>query len=93
MSLIDDNALITKVCNTMYCDGRDEDIFLDMIRSAPKIDPIHATGHCYCYECRYHEKEVYSDGEWEVHDNEECWCNWWDSTMPLNGFCSEGRKE
>lgn len=66
--------------------------FLCEIDKQPEIDPIHAAGGCYCKECKYHEDEVYPEGEWEVHDNEECWCNLWDDVVSLNGFCSYGKR-
>lgn len=65
----------------------------EKLLEAPGIDPVHAAGGCYCKECKHHEDKVYPDSEWELHDHLECWCNWCDSTMPLNGFCSEGRKD
>lgn len=67
-------------------------VSLVLAETQDTIDPIHAAGGCYCKECKYHENEVYPDGEWEVHDNEECWCNWWDNTVLLNGFCSYGKR-
>ena len=67
--------------------------FLCEIYKQPEIDPVHAVGAVYCKECKYHDDEVYPDSEWELHDHQECWCNWWDSVMPLNGFCSGGRKD
>ena len=27
---------------------------LNIINSAPTIDPVHAAGGCYCWECIYH---------------------------------------
>ena len=63
------------------------------IMGTPTIDPVHAAGACYCKECKYHDDEVYPGTEWELNDHQECWCNWWDSVMSLNGFCSEGRKD
>lgn len=63
------------------------------VMNTPTIDPVHAAGGCYCKECKYHDDEVYPNSEWELHNHQECWCNWWDSVMPLNGFCSEGRKD
>lgn len=65
----------------------------DAVMNTPTIDPIHAAGGCYCKECKYHEDEVYPDGEWEVHDNEECWCDLWGNTVSLNGFCSYGKRD
>lgn len=67
-------------------------ISLVLAETQDTIDPIHAARACYCKECKYHEDESYPDGEWEVHDNEECWCNWWDNTVLLNGFCSYGKR-
>ena len=63
------------------------------IMGTPTIDPVHVAGGAYCKECKYHEDDVYPDSEWELHDHQECWCNWWNSVMSLNGFYSEGRKE
>ena len=57
------------------------------------VDPIHAAGGCYCKECLYHEIEYYPDRKWEVCNDKEFWCNLHDVTMPLNGFCSEGKNE
>lgn len=59
----------------------------------PSVDPIHAAGGCYCKECIYHEIEYYPDGKWEVCNDKEFWCNLHDITMPLNGFCSEGKNK
>lgn len=63
------------------------------VMNTPTIDPIHAAGGCYCKECKDHEDEVYPDGEWEVHDNEECWCDLWGNTVSLNGFCNYGKRD
>ena len=99
MRLIDaDDTLdtIEKYCGD-YFNHDDQSFDKNAVRIAIKmaetIDPVHAAGGAYCKECKYHEDEVYPDSEWELHDHQECWCNWWDSVMPLNGFCSEGRKD
>lgn len=84
MKLIDVTDLI------LSADMENNRIHIKDIIKAPEIDPIYAIGACYCKECKYHEDEIYPDSEWEIKNNEECWCNWWDSTMKLNGFCSEG---
>ena len=52
----------------------------------PSVDPIHAAGGCYCKECLYKEE----DGTVSLI---KYWCNLHDITMPLNGFCSEGKNE
>lgn len=96
MRLIDADALIEKIRHSSHDYERVRIgtvtgcLLTDSI--SPTIDPIHAAGGCYCKECKYHEDEVYPDGEWEVHDNEECWCNLWDNTVSLNGFCSYGKR-
>lgn len=36
----------------------DTNAFLDSIDNQPTIDPIHATGSCYCQECRYFSPRV-----------------------------------
>lgn len=50
----------------------------------PSVAPIHAAGGCYCKECLYKEEN-------ETVPLIKCWCNLHDITMPLNGFCSEGK--
>ena len=93
MRLIDANNLFKRACNTPLYDNQDEDIFLDLILDSKEIDPVHAAGAVYCKECKYHDDEVYPGSEWELNEHQECWCNWWDNVMPLDGFCSEGRKD
>lgn len=97
MRLIDADALIERI---KYSNHEYERVRIDTVTGclltdsvSPTIDPVHAAGAVYCKECKYHDDEVYPDSEWELHDHQECWCNWWDSVMPLNGFCSEGRKD
>ena len=90
MKLIDaDRAIHQAQEPTIYdlCDT------IDFLKEQPIVDGVHAAGGCYCKECTYHENESYPDGEREIHDSKECWCNWWDNTVSLNGFCSEGRKD
>lgn len=97
MRLIDADALIERI---EYSSHDYERVRIDTVTGclltnsvSPTIDPVHAAGAVYCKECQYHEDEVYPGSEWELHDHQECWCNWWDSAMPLNGFCSKGRKD
>ena len=63
------------------------------IDAAPIIDPIHATGSCYCKECLHSEPVEYKFADDWVVPIDEYWCNEHKITMPLNGFCSEGRKD
>ena len=102
MKLIDAEPIIAKYKDYEYFSGYedfDDGVeagvlsVIDELENASEIDPVHAVGAVYCKECKYHDDEVYPDSEWELHDHQECWCNWWDSVMPLNGFCSEGRKD
>ena len=66
--------------------------FLCEIDKQPEIDPVHFAGGCYCRECFHSELEEheYVD-DWKF--KREWWCNKHKDTMPLNGFCSEGRKD
>lgn len=104
MRLIDANKLFQETEGNMHNNPHKDPIhaamhkhehrhFLCEIDKQPEIDPVHAAGAVYFKECKYHDDEVYPDSEWELHDYQECWCNWWDSVMPINGFCSEGRKD
>lgn len=52
----------------------------------PSVDPIHAAGGCYCKECLCKEEN-------ETVPLIKYWCNLHDITMPLNGFCSEGKNK
>lgn len=63
------------------------------VDAAPIIDPVHAAGGCYCRECSHSVLEKYEDSAGWVTPMDEYWCNEHKITMPLNGFCSEGRKD
>ena len=56
-------------------------------------DLVHAAGGCYCKECLHSEPLEYKDNEGWITLMDEYWCNKYKDTMPLNGFCSEGRKD
>ena len=64
-----------------------------MLGKEKKIDPVHFAGGCYCRECFHSEPVEYKDNEGWVTPMDEYWCNEHKDTMPLNGFCSEGRKD
>lgn len=93
MRLIDADELFKKTCNTLLYDNQDEDIFLDLILDSKEIDPVHTAGGTYCKECLHSELVEYEDNEGWVTPIDEYWCNEHKITMPLNGFCSEGRKD
>ena len=43
-----------------YVRGVDEAI--GVVENAPTVDPVHATGACYCRECRYCGEPVFTEG-------------------------------
>ena len=57
----------------------------------PSVDPIHAAGGCCCKECLCKEC-LYKEEDGTV-SLIKYWCNLHDVTMPLNGFCSEGKNK
>ena len=59
----------------------------------PTIDPVHFVGCAYCKECLHSEPVEYEDDEGWVTPMDKYWCNKHKDTIPLNGFCSEGRKD
>lgn len=59
--------------------------FLCEIDRQPEIDPVHFAKGCYCKECFHSEPNFMPDDTY--------WCNRCNCVMPLNGFCSEGRKD
>ena len=67
--------------------------FLCEIDKQPTIDPVHFAGGCYCKECLHSELVEYKFADDWVVPIDEYWCNKYKDTMPLNGFCSEGRKD
>ena len=73
MRLIDVNKLFKKTCNAPLYDNRDEDIFLDLILDAPKIQakPIvyahwilerEPDGNLYCYHCSHYDSDFHNIG-------------------------------
>lgn len=64
----------------------------EKLLEAPDIGPVYATGGCSCRECFHSklEKHKYAD-DWKF--KREWWCNKHNDTIPLNGFCSEGKKD
>lgn len=97
MRLIDADALIEKI---KYSSHDYEKVRIDTVTGclladsvSPTIDPIHFGGGCYCKECLHSEPVEYEDNEGWITPMDEYWCNEHKNTMPLNGFCSEGRKD
>lgn len=89
MRLIDADALIEKIKYSSY---DDEKVRIDIVTGclltdfvSPTIDPVYAAGGCYCKECQYSTQQ---DVPWK----DLIFCKLHRDTMPLDGFCSEGRK-
>lgn len=91
MKLIDTDTLTEELWKPEYRTQTRRD-FITAIGISPSIDPVHIADGCYCRECFHSELEEheYVD-DWKF--KREWWCNKHKDTMPLNGFCSEGRKD
>ena len=61
------------------------------LEDTPEIDPVHYAGGTYCSKCTHGEllyKEINNSAYLYGYH-----CQKYHATMPLNGFCSEGRKD
>lgn len=63
-----------------------------MLGNEKQIDPVHFADGCYCKECLHSELIEYEHNEGWATPIDEYWYNEHKDTMPLNGFCSKGRK-
>lgn len=102
MKLIDANPIIEKYTNYEYFSGYEDFdngvevgvlFVIDELENASEIDLLHAAGGCYCKECLHSEPVEYKFADDWIVPIDEYWCNEHKITMPLNGFCSEGRKD
>lgn len=104
MRLIDANKLFQEIEESMHNNSHSDLIhsamhrhehqhFLCEIDRQPEIDSVHFAVGCYCKECLHSEPVEYEDNEGWVTPMDEYWCNKHKDTMPLNGFCNEGRKD
>ncbi len=104
MKLIDANKLLQETEENMHNNPHSDPIhaamhkhehchFLCEIDKQPEIDPVHFAGGCYCRECFHSELVKYEDSDGWFLLPDEYWCNEHKNTMPINGFCSEGRKD
>ena len=57
------------------------------------IDPVHLVSGDYYKQCLHSGPVKYKDNEGWVTPMDKYWCNKHKDTIPLNGFCSEGRKD
>lgn len=90
MKLIDADINIPDYVTTWNCHcsdyGNQHVMAVDDVWTLPEIDPVHAAGGCYCKKCQYSTQQ---DIPWK----DLIFCKLHRDTMPLNGFCSEGRKD
>lgn len=97
VKLIDANKLFQEIEENMHNSPHSDPIhtamhkhehqhFLCEIDKQPEIDPIHFAGGYYCKEC------IYSTQKYISYDD-VYYCKLYRDLMPLNGFCSEGRKD
>ena len=97
VKLIDANKLFHDIEEDMYNNPYIDQIYRSMhnyqhhyflyeIDKQPEIDPVQFAGGTYCKECIYKEE----DG---IVPLIKYWCGLHDVTMPLNGFCSEGKNK
>lgn len=81
MRLVDADALMEKE----YSRLREGEVLYRIppshVDAAPAIDPIHAAGGCYCFECEKFD-----------HDSGTGFCNQWGKWTLCSDFCSRGKK-
>ena len=56
-----------------------------LIDTAPEIDPVHAAGGCYCWECVNLGSSIF--------DNDLFYCGYWGYSVYKDDFCSRGKKQ
>ena len=81
MRLIDADELKKQLKKLPMMSNWGEAFILLLIDEQPTIDPVYAAGGSYCQEC----KKAKPGGAGYV------WCG--KKAMPLNGFCSEGKRK
>lgn len=85
MRLIDSDALGVGRCSkdvlpAAYCAGWNG--LLNIINDSPTIDPVHAAGACYCWECELGKKSINCPGM--------IYCNGYHYYKNQTDFCSCG---
>lgn len=90
MRLIDADALIERI---KYSNHEYERVRIDTVTGclltdfiSPTIDPVHTAGGCYCKECIYSTQK-------HIPYDDAYYCKLHRDLMPLDGFCSEGKKD
>lgn len=85
--LIYADALDISKFTRWFDDPNDRKAVERMIRDAPTIDPVHAAGGCYCYECGYLGSMHEEDGETSTF-----YCHCWGDLIYKDNFCSRGER-
>ena len=60
MALIEKEALKATLKRVKWLSDADGLAAVQLVSTAPTIDPIHEAGGCYCRECRYYHKTSFS---------------------------------
>lgn len=81
MRLIDTDELKKQLKKLPMMSNWGEAFIPQLIDKQLIIDPVHVAGGCYCREC----EKANPGGSGYV------WCG--KKAMPLNGFCSEGKRK
>ena len=90
MRLIDAENLILDYSGPAYVPYNDfygrANLFAEQIRSAPSVDPVHAAGACYCWEC----KNEISTPQMRKSTG-QYWCKYKLQPCNADDFCSQGK--
>lgn len=70
--------------DTQYVRGVDDAI--GVVNNAPTIDPIHAAGGCYCWECKFFR-------EWSINDHYCANRAGLSRIVSADEFCSRGKRK
>lgn len=86
---IDANALLEAVRDDHSINGANFARFKRHIEAAPAVNPVHAAGGCYCWECKHYEKCTTLYGEDMVCTNQ----GYMRVAKRPDDFCSRGEKK
>ena len=82
MRLIDSDELKRQVKGLPMMSNWGEAFIPQIIDEQPIIDPVHAAGGCYCFECDKFD-----------HDGGTGFCDQWDKWTLCSDFCSRGQRK
>ena len=88
MRLIDEDTLFTEFESAAwYCNMDRDEIAERILLQTPTVDPVHAAGGCYCWECK-------NGKEWENRNGITAFkCTLLCVDISPEAFCSYGRRE